>query len=126
MSPCRRVQRVRRSHGCGDDVALVQLEFDVAGYGFLRGIDERAHCLTSGRVPLTVVNQIGKLESQLLLVVLGLLVKGDLLELLVSRVQNGTARGLINTTALHANQTVLYDIEDAAAILAAELVELWQ
>ena len=107
----------------GDDVALVQLELNVASNGLLGGGDERAHCLTQGRVPLAVVNQIGKLESQLLLVVLGLLVEGDLLELLVSRVQNGTARGLINASGLHADQSVLDDVQDAAAVLAAELVE---
>ena len=39
-------------------------------------------------------------------------------------VQDRAARGLINAAALHADQTVLDDVEDADAVLAAELVQL--
>ena len=39
-------------------------------------------------------------------------------------IQDRTARSLINTAALHANQTVLNDIEDTDAVLAAQLVQL--
>ena len=39
-------------------------------------------------------------------------------------VQDRAARCLINAAALHADQTVLDDVEDADAVLAAELVQL--
>ena len=39
-------------------------------------------------------------------------------------VQDRAARSLINAAALHADQTVLDDVEDADAVLAAELVQL--
>ena len=41
-------------------------------------------------------------------------------------VDDGAARGFINTTGLHANQTVLYDVYNANAVLAAQLVQLLQ
>ena len=44
--------------------------------------------------------------------------------MLVSEVQNGSARRLVNTAVLHAHQTVLNDVDNANAVLAAQLVEL--
>ena len=40
-------------------------------------------------------------------------------------VQNGAAGGLIYTAALHAYQTVLNNIQQTDAVLAAQLVELF-
>ena len=36
--------------------------------------------------------------------------------------KDGSARSLINTTGLHADNTVLNDIDDADSVLAAEFV----
>lgn len=40
------------------------------------------------------------------------------------RIQDRTAPSLINTAALHADQTVLNDIKNTDAVLAAQLVQL--
>ena len=45
-------------------------------------------------------------------------------KLLVSFHEDGSARSLINTTGFHADNTVLYDIDDTDAVLAAQLVQL--
>ena len=38
--------------------------------------------------------------------------------------QDGSARSLINTTGFHADNTVLYDIDDSDSVLSADLVQL--
>ncbi len=43
---------------------------------------------------------------------------------LMGLVQDGTAGSLIDAAALHADQTVLNDIQQADAVLAAELVQV--
>ena len=48
----------------------------------------------------------------------------SLLELLMCFHQNGSARSLIDTAGLHADNTVLHDVDDADAVLAAETVQL--
>ena len=65
------VQAVRRGYGSRDDVALVELELNVAGNGLLGGINECGERLAQRRVPLAVVNQLAELESNLILVVRG-------------------------------------------------------
>ena len=39
-------------------------------------------------------------------------------------VQDGSAGSLVHAAALHADQTVLYDVDDADAVFAAQLIEL--
>ena len=53
-----------------------------------------------------------------------LLVQRDGLQHVDGLVQNGTARGLIDAAALHADQTVLDDVQQADAVLAADLVQV--
>ena len=52
------------------------------------------------------------------------LVNRDHFQMLVSEVQNGSARRLVNTAILHAHQTILNDVDNANAVLAAQLVKL--
>ena len=55
-----------------------------------------------------------------------LFVNGDGLQHIVGLVQDGTAGGLIHTAALHADQTVLNDVQQADAVGAAQLVQVLQ
>ena len=79
-----------RGYGSRDDVALVQLQLNVTGNGFLRGINECGERLAKRRVPLAIVNQLAELESNLILVVRGFLVEGDLLPLCMCCIQDRT------------------------------------
>ena len=80
--------------------------------------------LPQGGEPLAVVDQIGEVHRQLLLHVLGVLIDGDHFQHLVGPVEDGAARRLVNTPVLHAHQPVLHDVQQADAVLAAQLVEL--
>ena len=53
------------------------------------------------------------------------LIQSDGLQNIDSLVQDGTAGGLIDAAALHAHQTVLHDIQQADAVLAAQLVQVF-
>ena len=74
--------------------------------------------------PLAEVDQISKLEADLLLVVVGVAVEADFFQLVVSVVEDGAARSLIHAAALHADQTVFHHVHDADTVSAAQLVEL--
>ena len=52
------------------------------------------------------------------------LIHGQHLQLGVGEVQDGAAGGLVDAVILHADETVLHDIDDADAVLAAQIVEL--
>ena len=75
-------------------------------------------------VPLAVVHQVGELQGHLLLVVIGLLIQAQLLQLVVGVVEDGAAGSLVDAPGLHAHQAVLDDIRQADAVFAAQLVEL--
>ena len=120
----RIIQAVGAGHARADDVALVELELHGAGDGLLGLFAEGAHGLAQRGVPLAVVHQIGKLQRHALLVVLGVLVQAQLLQHLVGVVEDGSAGSLVHAAALHAHQAVLHDVDDAHAVLAAQLVEL--
>ena len=62
------------SDSCVDDVALVELELDVAGDGLLRLVDEGGERLAQRREPLAEVYQFRELLRDELLVVLGVAV----------------------------------------------------
>src|SRR5699024_1792841 len=94
------VERIGRSDACIDDVALVQLQLHIAGDRLLSGIHKGGEGLAQGGVPLAVVNQIGKLQSHLLLVVISLLIQAQLFQLVVSVVENGTAGSFVHATGL--------------------------
>ena len=54
----------------------------------------------------------------------GVTIDGDHLQLLVCEVQDGAAGGLVDAAVLHADQTVLNDVDDADAVGAAQSVQL--
>ena len=107
-----------------DDVALVEAELDLAGDVLLGLVDEGGERLAQRGVPLAVVDQLAEGDGQLLLLVHGHLVEAERLEVLVRGVEDGAARGLVDAAALHADEPVLHDVEQADAVGAAKLVEL--
>ena len=54
----------------------------------------------------------------------GVLVDGDHLQQLVGLVEDGAAGSLIHAPVLHAHQPVLHDVQQADAVVAAQLVQL--
>ena len=60
-----------------------------------------------------------------MLIMVGVPVEADFLQLVVGVIQNGSAGSFINAAALHAYQPVFHHIGDADAIGAAQLIELF-
>ena len=119
------IQGVRGSDSGVHHIALVQLQLHIAGYGFLSLVDKCVQCLTQGREPQAVVYQLAVFLRHQLLVVGSVPIQGDHFQHLMGFVQNGAAGSLIYTAALHAYQTVLNNIQQTDAVLAAQLVELF-
>ena len=69
------VKGIGGGDACVDDVALIKLELYVAADGLLRLVYESGERFAQGSEPLTVVNQLAKLDCDLLLVVLGITVQ---------------------------------------------------
>jgi hypothetical protein len=65
----------------------------------------------------------GVLRDQAVAQVHDLAVHGQLLHRLARAMQNGAARRLVDAAALHAHEPVLYQINAAHAVLAAEFVQ---
>ena len=118
------VERIRGGRSGLDDVALVKLELDFTGHIFLCGGDKCFHCVAERGVPFALVYDMSELVAHILFHFHGSTVKYQLLELLMCFHQNGSARSLIDTAGLHADNTVLHDVDDADAVFAAETVQL--
>ena len=87
-------------------------------------VSEGAEGLPQGGEPLAVVHQVREVHRQLALHVGGILVDGNHLQALVGLVEDGAAGGLVHAPVLHAHQPVLHDVQQADAVLAAQLVQL--
>ena len=61
------IERIGRGDAGVDDVALVQLEFDVTGDRLLRAVDERGQRLAQRSEPLSVVDEVGELDGVVML-----------------------------------------------------------
>ena len=85
---------------------------------------ERAERLAQRREPLAVVHQFAEGHGELLLLVHGHLVEAERLEHAVRLVEDRAARCLVYAAALHADEPVLHDIQNADAVGAADGVEL--
>src|SRR5699024_11983307 len=102
------------------------LELDVAGDGLVQAVGKGVQGLPQGGEPLAVVDDVGVLLGQLGLEVGALLVQGDGLQDVDGLVEDGAAGGLVDAAALHAHQAVLDDVQQADAVLAANLVQAFQ
>ena len=73
--------------------------------------------------PFSFVYNLGKLVAQFLSwLSMVVTVKDQLLQLLVSFHQDGSARCLVNAAGFHTNDTVLYDINDTDAVFRRRCV----
>ena len=117
------VERVRRSCAGFDDIALVELEFYFAGYIFLSLFYECLNCLAQRSEPFAFVYNLSHLVAHIDLFCIGITVEDQLFQLLMCLHQDRSAGSLINAAGFHANNTVLYDIDDADAVLCAQLVQ---
>ena len=122
---CQRfiVKAVRRGCAGLDDIALVKLELYFSGHVLLGGLYECLDGLAQRGEPFSFVNDLCELAAELLLCLHGLTVKDQLLELVMCGHQDGSAGSLVDAAGLHADDAVLHDIDDADAVLAAQLVQ---
>ena len=65
----------------GDDIALVELQLHAAGDVFVSLVSESLQGLPQGAEPLAVVDEVGKIHRQLLLLMEGVLIHGEHLQL---------------------------------------------
>ena len=118
------VEGVRGGRAGLDDVALVETHLYFTGDVFLGGLDEGLLRLAKRGEPLAFVDEGSEFVADIVLHGVGVAVEDELLELLVSLHEDGPAGSLIDAAGLHADDTVFHDIDDADAVLAAQLVEL--
>ena len=118
------VEAVRRGCSVLDDIALVELQVNLTCDILLRFLREGDHAAHKRREPLSFVDDLSHLGGELLLELHEVAVEAELLELLMCRAEDCAARSLIDAAGLHADDTVLDDIDNADAVLTAEHVEL--
>ena len=82
------IERIGTCNARVDDVALVELELNVACHILLGAVNESRERLPERGVPFAVINELGKLDGEHTLVVLSVLVEADFLELVVSGVKD--------------------------------------
>src|SRR5262245_49743252 len=119
-----RVERFRRRAADDNDVALIELEPDLAFDMLLALIDQRLQHLAIGREPEAVIDELGIARHQLILEMHRLAVERERLDRPVRDVEYGTARRLVDAARLHADEAVLDEIDTPDAILLAVSVEL--
>ena len=121
----RIVEGEGRSRAGVDDVALVELQLHRAGDGLLRLGDERTQRLAQRAEPLAEIHQLGKAVGDQLLVVLRVAIQAQRLQHLMRAIEDRSAGRLVNAAALHAYKAVLKQIDQTHAVLAAQLVQLF-
>src|SRR5690606_38706449 len=116
-------QRVVRLAPGNDDVALVQLQAHHAVHVDLGSVDHLLQHQTLRAPPVAGVDQAGVLGHQLVFEVSDFAVQGDRLDGAVSAQHDGTARGLVATTGLHADIAVLDDVQTTDTVFTADAVQ---
>src|SRR6185436_20484986 len=101
------------------DSSLPKPQGDLAGHRLLRLVDEGVQGLTQGGEPEAVVDDLGVVESEALLVVEGVAIEGESLQFAVGEHNLSAARGLVAAARLHADEAVLYQVDTADAVLGA-------
>src|SRR5437879_5699659 len=86
-------------------------------------VDERLQHLALGGEPEAVIDELGIARHQLVLEMRGAAIERDALDAAMGAVQDGATRRLVDAARLHADETVLDEVEPADAMLAAERVE---
>ena len=103
--------------------ALEQAQRDRAGDALLRDVDERVVRFALGGPPAALVHEVGVARRDQVLRGERAAVEHELLELRVRRVEQRAARRLVDAARLHADHAIFDEVDDADAVLAADLVE---
>ena len=117
------VERILRLASGGDDVPLVELQANGAGDELLTFVHESLQRLAFWREPKSVVNEFGVFRDEAVAQMLDLAIHREAFDLLVGLHEDGAARCLVDTTAFHADEAVLDEVNAADAMLAAKFVE---
>src|SRR6516164_2374579 len=118
------VEALRRAPADDPDRALIELEPYCALNVLLALVDQRLQHLALGREPEAVVDELGVARHQLVLQMRRAAVERDALDAAMGGIKDGTARRLVDAARLHADETVLDEIDAADAVRLAERVEL--
>src|SRR5260221_1965922 len=119
----QRIEALRRLAADHGDIALVELQADIAFDMLLRFIDQGLQHLTFGREPEAVIDELGITWHQLVLEMAGAAIEGQALDAAMGGMQDGAAGCFIDAARFHADKTVLHQIQPANAIGLAELVQ---
>ena len=90
----------------------------------MRIIDQSLQRFTLGRIPETIVNQLGIARDQAVTQVREFAIHGQALHITVRLQQDSAARGLIYAAALHANEAVFNNIDTTDAVLTRNRIEV--
>ena len=108
------------------DIALEQLQANIAAHVLLAVVDGDLEHLALGAPPKPVVNQLRILRHERVLEMGHLTVEGDRLDRPVSPQHDRPPRRLVGTPALHADEPVLDNVEATDAIFPTQPVEFGQ
>ena len=120
------VQAVLASRTGSANHSLVKVNFGPACDGLLCFVDKGHQRVKQSREPFSVVDKLGDLDGNLLLVVVCVAVKANVVHHAVGKVQNRSAGSLVNAAALHSNAAVFANVNQAHAVLSANLVQFFQ
>ena len=117
------VEAVRRLLLHCSDLALVHLQHHFTVEILGDGVGGSDNGLAQRGEPATVIDQVGELGTQLLAPGAGRSVQYQLFHGAQRGDHDGTTRGLVAATGLHAHHAVLGDVDAAHAVLAGTLVQ---
>src|SRR5665648_1269378 len=119
----RQVERFRAGAADDDDIALIELEPDLAFDVFLALVHQRLQHLALRREPEAVIDELRIARHQRVFEVHRLAVEREGLHGAVRGIKNGAARRLVDAAGLHADIAILHQIDAADAVVVAKLVE---
>ena len=119
----RVVKAQRRFAAGGDDVAFVKFEPHGAGDVFLALGDEGLQRLALGREPKAVINERGVFWDERIAQVHDFAIHRERLHLSVRLHEDRAAGCLVDATRLHADETILDEIDAPDAVASTEFVE---
>src|SRR5580700_3802016 len=123
---CEAIEALRRFAPDHAGEALVELEAHGALDAVLALVDHRLQHQPLRREPEPVVDELGIARHELVLEVRRAAIEGDALDAAMRCVHERAAGRLVDAARLHADETVLHEIEAADAMLAAKLVQTLQ
>src|SRR5271157_493621 len=117
------IQTERRLAACGDNVAFVKLQANHACHRTLRGVDKSINRFAQRREPQTVVDEFSVFDRDHFLEVHRLTVKDKRFKFTMGEEQNRSTRRFIDAMRLHANESILNEVDASDAMRAADSIE---